>query len=139
MSGLEDVWIVVPNWAEFQHYRNRSPVWIKAYTALLDNPEWCTLTVAEQGILLNVWLLYARTEGRLSYARLTREIRPRLARKHFDRLCDAGFVVVSASKPLAQRQRQRQKGLRAVTSEVDANGNGLDFQIRTDLLQDVPR
>lgn len=138
MTRSDEAWIVVPNWAKFQHYRDRSPVWIKAYTALLDNPEWCELTVAEQGTLLNVWLLYARTEGRLRYGRAAREIRPRLSRKTVDRLCHAGFIVLVASEPLAQSKRQRQIA-KAVTSTVDvANGNGPGIPI-PDLFEDVPQ
>lgn len=50
----------VVRWDEFQHYRDRDPVWIKLHRGLLDNYEWARLQDASKSHLIGIWLLAAR-------------------------------------------------------------------------------
>ncbi len=45
------------NWAEFQHYKDRSPQWIKLHKRLLDDFEYQTLPVASRALAPMLWLL----------------------------------------------------------------------------------
>lgn len=45
------------NWAEFQHYKHRSPPWIKLHRALLDDYEFSRLPVASRALAPYLWLL----------------------------------------------------------------------------------
>jgi len=98
---MTDGWIVVPGWDRFQHYRDRSPVWIKLYTELLDNEDWLSLTHAERGVLVQIWLLYARSTGRLRAQRVASTVHRNLRQRALDSLVEKGFIQIVASEPLA--------------------------------------
>ena len=54
------------NWAEFQHYRNRRPPWIKLHRAILDDFDFCCLPLASKALAPLLWLLAAdETDGTL--------------------------------------------------------------------------
>lgn len=56
--------IITPhNWAELQHYKDRSPPWIKLHKKLLDNFEWHSLPVASRALAPMLWLLASEHEG----------------------------------------------------------------------------
>lgn len=55
----------VRNWQKFQHYKERNPVWVKAYVELLDNPEFLALPDAAKGQLFALWLLAAKRSNRI--------------------------------------------------------------------------
>lgn len=52
--------LAVRNWHKFQHYKDRSPVWIKLYTELLDSPEWLALSDVARAHLVGLWLLASK-------------------------------------------------------------------------------
>jgi len=109
---MSDGWIVIPNWDRFQHYRDRNPAWIKLYTELQYDEEWLRLSLRLRGILVGLWIEYALSRRVLgaSPARLGRKLGDSTVRhRDLERLRDAGFIELSASKPLAQRERQREK------------------------------
>jgi len=96
-------WIVVRNWERFQHYRDRTPVWIKVYTELLDDPNYLTLTLAERGILQGLWLMTANSRGIVprSTSYLSRKLGGKIRDQQLASLNHAGYITFSASKPLA--------------------------------------
>jgi hypothetical protein len=50
--------IIIPNnWGELQHYKDRSPPWIKLHKKLLDNYEFQCLPVASRALAPMLWLL----------------------------------------------------------------------------------
>lgn len=49
--------ITVKGWQRFQHYKHRSPPWIKLHKSLLDNYEWACLHVASKALAPCIWLL----------------------------------------------------------------------------------
>ena len=57
----------IKNWEEFQHYRDRRPVWIKLYTDLLNDADFAALSREARGLLLQVELLAAKDGGSLLY------------------------------------------------------------------------
>lgn len=102
-----DRWIVVPNWGDFQHYKDRDPTWIKFYTRLMSDAEYMRLSFRLRGILGGIWLLYAASDGQVlgsSPAQLGRMIGGEEVRtRDIEALVHAGFIQLSASKPLALR------------------------------------
>lgn len=55
----------VKNFDKFQHYKDRSPPWIKLYNELLENYEFGRLPDELKGQLIGIWLLASRTENNL--------------------------------------------------------------------------
>lgn len=47
----------VKNWSEFQHYKDRSPSWVKLHKSLLDNYDFHCLPVASRALAPMLWLL----------------------------------------------------------------------------------
>lgn len=55
----------VKNWASFQHYKDRSPPWIKLHRELLDNLEFALLSPLAGKALPLIWLIASEAEGRI--------------------------------------------------------------------------
>ena len=47
----------VKNWTEFQHYKDRSPPWVKLHKSLLDDYDFQCLPVASRALAPMLWLL----------------------------------------------------------------------------------
>ena len=57
----------VTNWDKWQSFRKDrgTPPWIKLHRNLFSNPEWVTLSDAERGQLVVIWLLSADKDGEI--------------------------------------------------------------------------
>ena len=55
----------VKNWGKFQHYKNRTPPWIKFHTTLLEDFEICALPDETKAHLVFIWLLASRLDNHL--------------------------------------------------------------------------
>ena len=107
---MSERWIVIPNWDKFQHYTDRDPPWIKLYTELNSNDDWCDLSDAERGLLVTIWIEYARSRGTLKVSRVPKKIGQASRVRQLERLNHAGFIEFVASKPLAlARSRESEK------------------------------
>jgi len=96
-----DGWIVIPNWARFQHYKDREPAWIKVYTELNSDDKWLDLTCSARGVLVTCWLEYARGRGRLQVSHMARMAGAGFKHAYLQSLNDAGFINIVASRPPA--------------------------------------
>jgi len=57
----------VKNYEQFQHYRDRTPPWIKFYNTVLDDYEIGQLPDASKAHLFAIWLLASRYSNRVPY------------------------------------------------------------------------
>ena len=59
----------VRNWDKFQHYKDKSGSvpWIKSYASILSDYDFLDLPEVDQGRLMKLWLLAARTGNRIPY------------------------------------------------------------------------
>jgi hypothetical protein len=104
----DEHWKLTPkNWEKFQHYKDRSPAWIKLHRSLLDDYQFHCLPVASRALAPCIWLLAAEYDKgeicassteiayRLHYSveDLTDAIKP---------LIESGFLI-TASGMLAAR------------------------------------
>jgi hypothetical protein len=55
----------VKDFDKFQHYKDRSPPWIKLYNSLLDDYEFSCLQDASRWHLVAIWLLASRSDNSL--------------------------------------------------------------------------
>lgn len=99
-----DQWIVIPNWEQFQHYKDRDPIFIKGYVRQLRKPEWTAQSLAARGLLETARLEFADRNGLLPLEDLSNTLR-RGDRSHVARIVvslnHAGLLDVVASRPLA--------------------------------------
>jgi hypothetical protein len=54
--------ISIPKWADFQHYKDRRPDWIKVYRHLLENRNWHALSGDAAKLLVEVWLIASESK-----------------------------------------------------------------------------
>jgi hypothetical protein len=57
--------LVIKNWEEFQHFKDRDPIWIKVYRKLLDDMKWHELSGDDAKLLVMLWLLASENMGKL--------------------------------------------------------------------------
>jgi hypothetical protein len=93
------------NWAQLQHYKDRSPIWIKLHRALLTDFKWCRLPVASKALAPCLWLLASeyqdgRIEASLEEISWRISLPQEVIREGLKALVDNGFFV-SASDVLA--------------------------------------
>lgn len=101
--------ITPKNWRDFQHYKDRSPPWIRLHRKLLDDKDFHRLPVESRALAPMLWLLAAESvDGSinadtddLAFRLRTTEL---AIRKALDPLLERGFFVVEqdASSTLAE-------------------------------------
>lgn len=99
----------IKNWAEFQHYKDRSPPWIKLHKSLLDNYDYQRLPIASRALAPMLWLLASESQdgtieddvGKLAFRLRQPE---QEVRDGLEPLIHAGFLV-SDSNVLAGCQQ----------------------------------
>lgn len=100
--------LVVKNWSNFQHYKDRNPPWIKLHKTLLDDFTFHRLPVASKALAPCIWLLASESEdGSVAHDPEMIAFRLRMTVKEVEAaiqpLVSAGFLTLlqDASEPLA--------------------------------------
>lgn len=101
--------LTVKNWADFQHYKDRSPPWIKLHKGLLDNYEYQCLPLASRALAPMIWLLASESvDGSIDADLRKLAFRLRTTEKEIQAgltpLIEKGFLI-DASNPLAERKQ----------------------------------
>lgn len=60
--------IFVKDWRDFQHYKDRSPLWIKLHRKLLDNQDFHNLSDGAARALVLLWLIASENDGEIPSA-----------------------------------------------------------------------
>lgn len=55
----------IKNWAQFQHFKDRKPPWIKLYRGILDDMQWHELEPKAAKVLTMLWLIASEDDGNL--------------------------------------------------------------------------
>src|SRR5215475_8415475 len=124
MGAYSDQWIVVPNWDKLQHYKDRTPAWIKLYVDINSDDDWTHLNYTERGLLVTIWAEYGRARGVLRAQDLHSIARLPTRHRHLERLIQAGLIQLSSSKPLAlahartRSQEERREEERTTASSL---------------------
>jgi hypothetical protein len=100
--------IKIRNWDKWQSYRKDrgQPPWIKIHRCVMRNPEWVSLTDAERGQLVAIWLLAADHDGAIPTS-------PGIIKKlcyldnepNLNKLADLGFLDAIATPPRRHRDQ----------------------------------
>ncbi len=119
----------VKNFEKFQHYKDRSPPWIKLYNELLDDYEFGLLQDASKFHLVAIWLLASRSENKIPYdpAWVARRINAS-GTVNLDALAAGGFIVVDqplrgaeqdASTPQAECLSREEGQVQDIDKHID--------------------
>ena len=99
----------VKNYDRFQHYKDRSPPWIKLYNELLDDYDFGLLPDASKMHLVAIWLLASRSENKIPLD--AKWVAGRINATEavdLELLADRGFILLDqplervASNPIAE-------------------------------------
>lgn len=103
-SGARMRVLVVKNFEQFQHYKDRRPPWIKLYNDLLEDYAFLSLPDAARSHLMLLWLLASRHGNRIPFdpKYIARAIQC-TSRIDFDALTASGLVTVMDAEPVAGR------------------------------------
>lgn len=94
------------NWAVFQHYKDRSPPWIKLHRDILNDRKYMCLPVASKALAPMLWLLASESKDG-SFDASVEELHFRLRMEEKDikqgikALIDSGFFII-VSEVLAE-------------------------------------
>lgn len=95
----------VKDWAKHQHYTKRDPIWIKLYRKILDDHAFSSLTDAQKGQLLMIWVLASTDQGRIpNDARFIASRINASSKVNLQVFIEAGFLTTEQSlvKPSAK-------------------------------------
>jgi hypothetical protein len=100
--------LIPKNWESFQHYKDRSPTWIKLHKHLLDDMAFQRLPVGSRALAPMLWLLASESVQGI-FNGSTEELSFRLRQNEkeisvsLDALIKGGFFILyqDASSPLA--------------------------------------
>lgn len=53
----------IKNWSKHQHFKDRTPPWIKLYRDILDDPDWHELDGDVAKVLISLWLIASEDES----------------------------------------------------------------------------
>ncbi len=104
-------WIVIPGWEKFQHRdagrSGRGLTWLRDYADQGNKDEFRDLSFHLRGLVRELRHAYASTQGQLRVDTISmgRRFGQRVTTQDIERLVDAGFIEVSASKPPALSQQ----------------------------------
>lgn len=92
----------VKNYDKFQHYKDRTPPWIKLYNCLLEDYEFSCLQDASKLHLIMIWLLASRMDNKIPLDPEWLKVKLALDKKpDLNILLEKGFIL-SDSNALAE-------------------------------------
>lgn len=101
----------VKNWETHQHYKDRSPPWIKLHREVLDDYELSCLQDASKLHLILIWVLSSQLNNRIPNDPewVAKKIGA-ASKVNLKELIDKGFLILeqSASSPLAECSPERE-------------------------------
>ena len=124
--------LVARNWSDFQHYKDRSPPWIRLHRKLLDNKDFQRLPDASRALAPMLWLLASESlDGSINADADDISFRLRQPEEWVQRalkpLIDKGFFAwteVGASDVLAECQQSAVPETEAETEERQRESAG---------------
>ena len=127
----------IPNWDEMQHYKDRSPPWIKLQNELLENYEFERLHDASKAHLLCIWLLASRTGNKINPDPrwIGRKIGAN-SKVDVDGLVKSGFLQLN--QPLPSVEHDASKVLQTSEQSAIPEGEGEGEQSRERAEKNIP-
>lgn len=115
--------LIPKNWGKFQHYKDRSPPWIKLHREILDDREFMLLPIASKALAPLLWLLASESkDGSFDASEEELIFRLRVTSKDLaglKPLIDKGFFVVASDALAGCQQDARPEGEGEGETEVN--------------------
>jgi len=105
----------IKNWEKFQHYKHRSPPWIKLHVSTLNDIGFMSLSDSNKGILVQLWILASENGGELPDDHTELCFRLRKTSVDLKPFIDSGLIIdastlqADASKPQADADTEKSR------------------------------
>jgi hypothetical protein len=126
----------VKNFEKFQHYKDRSPPWIKFYNDLLDDYDFGQLPDASKWHLVAIWLLASRYNNEIPFDQTWVSRRINATEKvDLKALEQIGFIILNhglnghASDVLAECKQNAMPERETEREKIDIGQGKKDFEI----------
>lgn len=99
----------IKKWSEFQHYKDRSPPWIKLHRKLLDNIDYYKLSGEAAKALPLIWLIGSEDDGRIPELRILAfrlRLSESVAEGVIQELRDGGFITSDQASDISDDGKQ---------------------------------
>lgn len=104
--------VAVKDFESFQHYKGRTPPWIKFYNALLDDYRFLQLSDSARSQLMLIWLVASRHRNRIpNDEKYIAEAIHCTSKLQLSRLVDSGWLYFANDDPVAERKQDASKSL----------------------------
>ena len=110
----------IKNWEKYQHYKNRTPPWIKLHRDILNDRAFMSLALASRGLLMQIWIVASENNGIISGSEQDLAWRLRIDKADLKPLITSGFII-DASKMQADASTMQAD---ASTLQADASTEG---------------
>lgn len=131
----------VPNWQEHQHYKNRTPPWIKLHRSILHDYGFSCLQDASKAHLLLIWILASQTDNTIPLdakflkKNLGLDKEPDLqlfedkgfivrCKHSASALCEGMLAKCPPSRDRGEAETEERREETALSGKPDAGGNG---------------
>ena len=123
----------IKNWDRFQHYKDRSPAWIKLHYEVLTSPDWVMLDDASKLLAVVIMLLASRSggeiEGNERYIQKAANLDKKVDLKP---LIECGFLIMLADASTVQandtrEEKRREEERRGEDSQKNDKANEIAF------------
>jgi len=124
-------YLKIRNWDKWQSYRadRGQPPWIKVHRRLMRDIEWVSLSDAERGQLISIWLLAADRDGEIpNDARVIQKLCHMDTPPNINKFIDLEFIL-PFDVIVASERRQHdcpEAKAKAETEKTRAKSNGFD-------------
>lgn len=138
-------YLMVKNWRDHQHYKKRSPPWIKLHRAVIEDYAFATLKDKTKAHLMLIWVLAAGTEGRIPND--PKFIASKISAAEpvdLDAMIEAGFLIADGEEALATSEdvNGAKHPAMADTGEIVERIpmiGGIEFEVRESFAKELER
>ena len=129
-------YLSIPDWDKLQHYKDRTPPWIKLHNELLESYEFECLPDASKAHLLCIWLLASRTGNKINPDPrwIGRKIGAN-SKVDIDALIESGFLQLN--QPLQTVEQDASKMLQTVEQDAIPEREGEKRESREEESKDI--
>ncbi len=139
-------YLIVKNWREHQHYKHRSPPWIKLHRAITEDYAFAGLKDKTKAHLMLIWILAAGEEGRIPHdaAFIAKRINASES-VDLEAMISAGFLTddgISETAPVSEPPNGKQHAAIQDTGDTIERipmVGGEEFEVRSSFVSELSR
>ena len=137
--------LLVKNWAQYQHYKKRSPAWIKLHRLIVEDYAFAALKDKTKAHLMLIWVMASATGGQVPYDPLFIAKRINATESvDLDAMIAAGFLLPQDGEELPAAPARVNGARHAIADTGDVIERipmigGEEFEVRQSFVEEMDR